>query len=69
MKAMNFQDDATSIPICIFKDHYVLQVDVTSMQVATGKFHYPELVGKPLRLEINFTFPLEHDIEIIVLGK
>ena len=39
------------------------------MQDATENCHYPELVGEPLRLEPNFTFPLEHVTELIVLGE
>ena len=69
MKAMNFQDDIPSIPIDNFKDHYVLVYDLTSMQDATENCHYPELVGEPLRLELYFTFPLEHVTEVIVLGE
>ena len=69
MKAMNFQDDIPSIPIDNFKDHYVLVFYLTSMQDATENCHYPELVGEPLRLELNFTFPLEHVTELIVLGE
>ena len=69
MKAMNFQDDIPSIPIDNFKDHYVLVFDLTSMQDATENCHYPELVGEPLRLELNFTFPLEHLTELIVLAE
>ena len=69
MKAMNFQDDIPSIRIDTFKDHYVLVFDLTSMQDATENFHYPELVGEPLRLELNFTFPLEQITELIVLGE
>ena len=69
MKAMNFQDDIPSIPIDNFKDHYVLVFDMTSMQDATENCHYPELVGEPLRLELNFIFPLEHVAELIVLGE
>ena len=69
MKAMNFQDDIPSIPFDHVKDHYVLVFDLTSMQDVTENCHYPELVGEPLRLEINFTFPLEHVTELIVLGK
>ena len=68
-KAMNFQVDRPSIPIDLFKDHYVLVFDMTSMQDATENCHYPELVGEPLMLELNFTFPLEHVTEIFVLGK
>ncbi len=69
MKAMNFQDDIPSIPIDNFKHHCVLVFDLTSMQDAAEKCHYPELVGEPMRLELNFTFPLEHVTELIVLGE
>ena len=69
MKALNFQDDIPSIPIDDFKDHYVLVFDLTSMQDATENCHYPELVGEPLRLELNFTNPLEKVTELIVLGE
>ena len=67
MKAMTFQSDVPSFPIDVFKDHYVLVFDLTSMQDATGNCNYPELVGEPLRLERNITFPLEHVTELIVL--
>ena len=69
MKAMNFQDDLPSIPIDNFKNHYVLVFDLTSMQDATENCHYPELVGEPLRLELNFTFRLEYVTELFVLGE
>ena len=69
MKAMNFQDDIPSIPIDIFKDHYLLLFGLTSVQDATENCHYPELNGEPLRLELNFTFLLEHVTELIVLGE
>ena len=68
MKAMNFQDDTPSILIDDFKDHYVLVFNLTSMQDATENCHYPEFVGEPLRLELNFTNPLENVTELIVLG-
>ena len=66
---MNFQDDIPSNPTDNFKDHYVLVFDLTSMQNATENYHYPELVEEPLRLELTFTFPLEHVTELIVLGE
>ena len=65
MKAMNFLDNIPSIPIDDFKDHYVLVFDLTSMQDATDNCHYPELVGEPLKLELNFTNPLENVTERI----
>ena len=49
MNAMIFQDDIPSIPIDIFKDHFVRVFDLTSMRDATGSCYYPELVGEPLR--------------------
>ena len=69
MKIMNFQNGIPLIPIDNFKDHYILVFDLTSMQDATESCHYPELVGESLRLKLNFTFPLEHVTELIVLGE
>ena len=56
MEVMNFQDYIPSIPIDNFKDHYVLVFHLTSMQDATENCHYLELVGEPVRLELNFIF-------------
>ena len=39
------------------------------MQDGTENCHYSEVAGEPLRLELNFTFPLEHVTELIVLGE
>ena len=69
MKAMNFQDDIPSIPIDDFKDHYVLVFDLTSMQDATQNYHYAELAGEPLRLELNFNHSHQNVSELIVLGE
>ena len=66
---MNFQDDFPPIQIDNSKDHDVLVFDLTSMQDATENCHYPESVGKPLTLELNFFFPQEHGAELIVLGE
>ena len=68
MKAVNFQDDIPSIPNENFQDHYVIVFDWTSMQ-DTENCQYPEFVGDPLTLELNFTFPLEHITELIILGE
>ena len=69
MKALNFQTHIASISIDNFKNHYVLVFNLTSMQDATENCHCPELLGKPLRLDLNFTFPLEHVTEPIVLRE
>ena len=69
MKAMNFQDDISSISSDNFQDHCELVFDLTSMQDATGNCQHPELIGEPLGLELSVTFPLEHVTELIVLGE
>ena len=69
MKAMKFQEDIPSVPIDNFKDHYVLVFDLTSMQDATENCRCGKLVGEPQRLELNFTYPVEHVTESIVLGE
>ena len=66
MKAMNFHDDNPSISLDDFKDHYVLVFDLISMQDAFENCHYPEFVGEPQRLELNFTQPLENVTELIL---
>ena len=43
--------------------------DLTSLQDVTENFLYLELVGETLRLELNFTFPLKHVNELLVLGE
>ena len=47
----------------------MLVFDLTSMQDATENCHYLELVGEPLRLELNFTNPLKNVTELILLGE
>ena len=69
MKTLIFQDDIPSIPIDSFGVQYVMVFDLTSMREATEFCHYPKLFGEPMRLKLNFTFPLEHVTELIVLQK
>ena len=42
---------------------------MSSVQDATENCHYPELVGQPLRLELNFSSPVKHATELIALGE
>ena len=43
--------------------------DLTSIQDSTELCHHPDLVGEPVRLELSFTFLLEHVTELIVLEE
>ena len=69
IKAINFQDDISSISIDKFKEHDVLVFDLTSIQVATEHCHLPEQVGEALSMELNFTFLFEYKTELIVLAE
>ena len=69
MKGRNFQDDISSILIDNLKDYYILVFDLTSMHGAAENCHYPELVGEPLRLGLNFTSSPEHLTELIPWGE
>ena len=69
MKAMNFQDEISSIPVDNFKDHYVLVFDLTSMQDATEHCYCPELIGEPMRSELYFRSPPESVTEVIIMGE
>ena len=67
MRAMISHDNLPSIPTDNFKDHYVLVFDLTSKQDATEHCHSPELIGEPLRLELNFNEALESVTEVVIL--
>ena len=69
MKAKNFQADIPSFPVGNFKDHYILVFDLTSMQDATEHFHYPDLIGEAVKLELYFSSHLENVTEVFVLGE
>ena len=55
--AMNFNEEIPALPINIFQNHYVLVFDLTSLQDAGKKIHYPELSGEIIRLEMFFDRP------------
>ena len=69
MKAMNFNEEIPALPNDLFKDHYVLVFDLTSLQDAGENVHYPDLSGESLRLEMFFERPLTNVTELIVLEE
>ena len=42
--------------------------DLISMQDTTETCQHTKLIGAPVRLELNFTYLLQHVTELIVLG-
>ena len=66
---MIFQDDIPLISIVSFKGHYVLVLDLTSLQDGNENCLFSELVREILSLHMNLTTPLQHVIELIVMGE
>ena len=64
---MDYQDDIPSSSTNTFKDYYVQESDMTSMQDATENCHYPKIIGKSLSLELNFTFSIESATDLDAL--
>ena len=69
MKAMNFQDDIPPFLKGCCRLHRVLVYDLTSTQDATENWHYQQLVGELLRLELIYTFPVPSVKKFVVVGK
>ena len=69
MEATQFNEDFPALPMENFQNHYILVLDLTSLQDAAKQLHFPELSGESLRLELFFEFPLEQVTEVIVLGE
>ena len=66
MKALNFRYDIPLHSLDNFEDYYILVSDFISMQDVTESCYYPELVGEPLRPQLNTKFPLDFVLELIV---
>ena len=62
---MVFKNDIPSVPFDTWKDSFVRLFDLNSMQDATERFGYRELVEIAVLLDIKFTFPLEHLAELL----
>ena len=69
MKAMNFDEEFPAFPNNLFQSHYLLVFDLTSLQDAGKNFHYPELSGESMLLEMFFDLALRNVTELIVLGE
>ena len=66
---MKFNGETPALPNHLFRNHYILVFDLTSLQDAGENIHYPEFIGESIRLEMFFDHPLRNVTEIIVLGE
>ena len=69
MKTMNFKDDIPPILVDDFKGHYVLVFDITAKTGTAEHYHYHEIFGEPLSLELYFSSALEYITAVIELGR
>ena len=69
MKARKFNEEIPALPNNLFQNHYVLVIDLTSLQDAGENIHYPDLIGESIRLEMFFGRPLKIVTELIVLEE
>ena len=67
MEALTSKDEGPSISFDKLKDNCVLLFASTSIQKTTDKSFHPELVGEPVRLQLNFNFPPTDFYVLIVL--
>ena len=65
---MQFNEQFPALPMVDFQNHYILVVDLTSLQDAAEQLHSPELSAESLRLDV-FLFPLEQVTEVIVFAE
>ena len=66
---MIFNEENPSLPNHQFENHYILVLDLTSLQDAGEKIHYTELSEESIRLKMFFDRSLRNVTEIIVLGQ
>ena len=66
---MKFQSDVPSIPIDSCRHQHVLMFQLISLRDTTENAIIIGKIGESLRLELNFTFPLEQTTEVFALGQ
>ena len=66
MKATTFNEEIAAIEV--FQNHYILVLDLTSLQDSGECVHCPGLTGKSFRLEV-LEYPLESVTKIIVVRE
>ena len=68
-KAINFNEETPALPNNLFKNHYELLFDLTSIQDAGGNINYTELSGRSIQLELFFQPPAKTVTNLIILGE
>ena len=69
MKEMKFNEEIPALPNILFQNYYLFVCDLTSLQDAGEKIHFPEISGESIRLEIFFDSPLRSVTEFFILGE
>lgn len=66
---LHFDQDGPLIKLSNYENHYYLVFDLTSTQQSNQEIYYPEIVGAPIRVELEFSTNTAAPLELFVLGE
>ena len=66
---LHFDQDGPSIKLDNYENHYYLVFDLTSTQQCNQEIYYPETVGSPKRIELEFSANTSTSLEQFVLER
>ena len=66
---LHFDQDGPLIKLDNYENHYYLVFDLTSTLLCNQEIYYPEIVGAPIRIELEFSTNTSTPLELFVLGE
>ena len=66
---LHFDQDGPLIKLDNYENHYYLVFDLTSTLKCNQEIYYPEIVGAPIRVELEFSANTSTPLELFVLGE
>ena len=66
---LHFDQDGPLIKLDNYENHYYLVFDLTSTLQCNQEIYYPEIVGAPIRVELEFSANTSTPLELFVLGE
>ncbi len=68
LQSLHFDRDGPEITLDNYANHFYLVFDLTSTQQCDHDVYYPEIVGAPIKLELEFSEPTANPLEFFVVG-
>ena len=69
LQSLLFDRDGPEITLDNYANHFYLVFDLTSTQQCNHDVYYPEIVGAPICLELEFSQPTANPLEVFVVGE